>query len=403
LEKARYAGPSGSSLSITTKNEITKGWVTRSFGRIVRNSRVLVKSDAKNVWAGCYDTTTGKPLDRITRVFGQYGVDDPSRLALTSGATESNNWVINAASEAAAKPGRLVTTAIEHASVLEPMRRLERKGWRLTVVPVSADGVVRLDQLQAALCPETALVSIMAANNETGVVQPICELAHLVEEHAPQALLHTDATQMVGKIPFSLEDGWARVDFLSLSGHKFHGPKGIGALFIREGLELSPLLLGGGQEDGLRSGTSDVPSIVGLGAAADLANDQSLTDQMRALRDEFERDLAALFPDVVIHCRHVARLPNTSCFSLPGCDGNHLAEALAQEGVCVGTGSACSSGALHPPKSLLEMGVEYGLAAGTLRVSLSRYSTVNELDVLLRRLAKLRESSRLAISALQQA
>jgi cysteine desulfurase len=321
------------------------------------------------------------------------GVNDPWCLAFTSGATESNNWVINAIAEAVDKPEHLVTTAIEHASVLEPMRRLERRGWRLTVVPVNADGIVCLDQLQAALCPETALVSIMAANNETGVVQPISAVTHLIEEHAPQALLHTDATQMVGKIPFSLDANWARVDFLSLSGHKFHGSKGIGAIFIRQGLDLSPLLLGGGQEDGLRSGTSDVPSIVGLGAAADLANDQRQTDGISGLRDQFERDLAALFPDAVIHGNKVNRLPNTSCFSLPGCDGNHLAEALAREGICVGTGSACSSGAIHPAKSLLAMGVEYGLATGTLRVSLSRYSTEEDLRTFLDQLVSIHRTN----------
>ncbi len=328
------------------------------------------------------------------------GASNPDCLVFTSGATESNNWVASIIAEMSPNPGHLVTSAIEHPSVIEPLRRLERQGWRLTVVPVDQNGVVQPEILGAALCAETALVSVMAANNETGVVQPVAELAALVKARAPRAYFHTDATQIVGKLPVSFDDAWADVDFFSLSGHKFHGPKGIGALFLREEVDAPPFLLGGGQEDGRRSGTSNVPAIAGLGAAAKLLQGGLAADacSMASLRDRFEQDLASVFPDAVVHGKDAPRLPNTSCFSLPGCEANHLAEMLAAAGVCVGIGSACSSGALHPPRTLLEMGVARALASAALRVSLSRYSTADDLAALLDRLAALRETARVPVN-----
>ena len=304
-------------------------------------------------------------------------------FVFTSGATESNNWAILGVAEAVRKPAHLVTSAIEHPSVLEPLRRLESRGWTLTVIPVGGDGIVHADALAAALREETVFVSIMAANNETGVVQPIAELASVVKTKAPVAIFHTDATQAVGKLRLSLSSEFEAVDLLSLSAHKFHGPKGCGALFIREGTELPPMILGGGQEGGRRSGTTNVPGVVGLGLAAAIANQKADSVLLIAkLRDRFEHRLTKAFPDVVIHGLNSLRLTNTSCFSLPGTDANALADALAIRGVYVGTGSACTSGALHPPHTLLEMGVDYELAASAIRISLNRYTAESELDSL---------------------
>ena len=333
------------------------------------------------------------------------GVSDSRCVVFTSGATESNNWIASIIADKFPEPRHLVTSSIEHPSVIEPMRRLERQGWRLTVVPVDGNGIVRLHALKEALCPATALVSIMAANNESGVLQPVAELAALVKAHAPEAYFHTDATQMIGKLPVSFDDDWAQVDFVSLSGHKFHGPKGIGAVILHDETDVPSLILGGGQEDGRRSGTSNVPGIVGIGAAAGMLRKglKGDVETMAHMRDRFERDLQTLFPDAVIHGRRAPRLPNTSCFSLPGCEANHLAELLASDGICVGTGSACSSGGLHPPRTLLEMGVGHDMAAAALRLSLSRYSTAQELSVFLDRLASLREAAHIPVEGAARA
>jgi cysteine desulfurase len=323
------------------------------------------------------------------------GLSEPNSLVFTSGATESNNWVVSIISEIFGAPRRLITSAVEHPSVIEPLRRLERLGWPLTVVPVDRNGVVRKDILEQSLTSETAFVSIMAANNESGVVQPVGDFAALVKELAPQAYFHTDATQMTGKLPVSFDDGWSQIDFLSLSGHKFHGPKGIGALVIRDGMDVPPWILGGGQEDGRRSGTSNAPSIIGIAVAADHARKNLAKDgaAIVQIRDWFEAEIQNRLPDVVIHGTNAYRLPNTSCFSIPGCDANHLAELLAGEGICLGTGSACSSGALHPPRTLLEMGVDHKLAAAALRLSLSRYSSQAEVQALIERLVVLRQTA----------
>ena len=326
---------------------------------------------------------------------------ESSKIVFTSGATESNNWIAGLVSESHPKPRHLVASAIEHPSVIEPLRRLEKKGWELTLVPVDKHGVLDLPALKNVLSEETALVSVMAANNETGVIQPIGQAAQLVKARAPNAAFHTDATQVVGKLDICFDDAWENVDFVSISAHKFHGPKGVGALIFREGLNISSMLLGGEQQDGYRAGTLNIPGIVGMATAATLVR-TSLREHMNAvasLRNAFEQTLKATFPDVIIHSAFVDRLCNTSCFSLPGLDANHATELLARNGICVGTGSACSSGALHPPRTLLAMGVDYELAGNALRVSLSRFSTAEDLSNLLLTLQRIRSNCETEILA----
>lgn len=248
--------------------------------------------------------------------------EEPDCFTFTSGATESNNWVFSSFARGR-KAGRVLISAIEHASVAEPAAELARAGFEVVEVSVDAQGVIRLDALRDALGEDTALVSIMAANNETGVLEPVAEIARLIHKRSPAALFHTDATQAIGKIPLDLQRDWKDVDLLSFSAHKFHGPKGIGGLYIRPGFELEPMLLGGGQERGLRSGTSNTPALAGLAAAASEARNLEI-EVIRDLRDSFEARLQDVLPEVIIHSKNVARLPNTSYFSVPGVDGEEI-------------------------------------------------------------------------------
>jgi cysteine desulfurase len=307
--------------------------------------------------------------------------EEPDCLTFTSGATESNNWVFSSFARAR-KAGRILISTIEHASVAEPAAELARAGFQVVEIPVDAQGVVRLDALRDALREDTALVSVMAANNETGVLEPVAEIGRLIHECCPAALFHTDATQAVGKIPVDLQGDWQVVDLLSFSAHKFHGPKGIGGLYIRPGFELEPMLLGGGQERGLRSGTTNTPALAGLASAASETRDLKV-QATRDLRDIFESQLLVELPEAVIHSKSGPRLPNTSYFSLPGMLGEELAGALASAGIIVGTGAACSAGAIQSSKTLRAMGVAHEIAVGGLRVSLSRSSTLQDLAALI--------------------
>lgn len=302
--------------------------------------------------------------------------EDPDRFLFTSGATESNNWIFSALNGAGHR--KVCISAIEHPSVSEPAERLGRNGCELSVIPVNRAGLVCMDALAELLSPDTRLVSVMAANNETGVLQPIGEIAQLVRARCPAALFHTDATQAIGRIPIDLQGSWAEVDLVSFSAHKFHGPKGIGGIYCRPGTALLPWLVGGGQEAGFRSGTTNTPGLAGLAAAVSQINVAEY-DQVRDRRDYFESRLREVLP-IHLHAADAMRLPNTSCFSIAGASGDEIADWLAAREVIVGTGSACSSGSLTPPKTLLAMGVNYELAAGTIRVSLSKSTSIEELD-----------------------
>lgn len=317
--------------------------------------------------------------------------EDPACFIFTSGATESNNWIFAALTKASQR-GRIIVSAIEHPSVSEPASEIASYGFDVMEAPVDGQGVVRLDDLADMLTADTQLVSIMAANNETGAYQPIKEIGQMLRKISPAAIFHTDATQAVGKFSIDLQETWGDVDLLSFSAHKFHGPKGVGGLYVRPGIELSPLLLGGGQERGLRSGTTNTPGLAGLTAAA-RSVDLLATNRIAALRDRFEERLTMALP-VTIHSAAVPRLSNTSCFSINGVLGEDLAQDLAGAGIIVGTGAACSSGATKPSKTLLAMGVDYQTANGTLRVSLSSLTTPDEIEAILTKLIAATSASR---------
>lgn len=312
------------------------------------------------------------------------GSSEPECFFLTSGATEANNWAVIASTHARRDGARVITTAIEHPSVLEPISYLKSSGIDVVVSPVLSSGVIDCENLIQSVTPRTCLVSVMAANNETGVIQPVGLLARRVKEIAPDCIFHTDATQVVGKIPMSLDEDMDCVDLLSLSAHKFHGPKGIGALFARDPSRLPSLLRGGGQQNDKRSGTLNTPGAAGLAAAARLAIVAISADavsQMRVLRDSLETTMFARLPGLSFIGADVARLPNTSQFLLPGVDAAAVVYALAQRGICVATGSACSAGAESPSHVLLAMGVPHEKAWSAMRVSLSRFETKQHLDI----------------------
>ena len=299
-------------------------------------------------------------------------------VIFTSGATESINLALKGVAEAYARKGRhVVTVETEHKATLDACRTLERQGSRVTYLPVDENGLVRPADVEAALTEKTILVSVMWANNETGVMQPIEEIAERVR--ARGVLFMTDATQAAGKMPISTE----HADLLVLSAHKFYGPKGVGALYAsrrRPRVRLLPLVDGGGQENGLRGGTLNVPGIVGMGAAAALAGDglEAEADRLKALRDRFEVEIQAVLPDVHINGKDAPRLSQTSSLVFPDVRANNLIAALRD--LALSTGSACSSGSGKPSHVLKAMGLSDALAQSTLRFSLGRFTTDEETD-----------------------
>lgn len=292
----------------------------------------------------------------------------PAELVFNGGGTEGLNHAFRGVFEAFPAKRHFVTTAVEHSAVLALVEWLKRHGADVTVLPVDGDGRLDLGQLEGAIRADTAMVSVMAANNESGVLFPLEAIATIVK--AKGTLLHVDATQAVGKVPLNFAT--LPVDLLNLSGHKFHGPKGTGALFIRRGLRLKPFMIGGHQERGRRGGTENLPGIVGLGKAAELAKAAlPRMEEVERLRNLLESKL----PDTVIHGQVSPRLPNTCFAAFPGLEGEALLLRLSQLGVCVSTGSACTTGQREPSHVLRAMGVDPALALSTIRFSLSRETT----------------------------
>ena len=327
---------------------------------------------------------------------------DPSEVVFTSGGTESDNYAIRGAAEALEPTGRrhLIASGIEHEAVLNTLRALARRGWRVTLLSVDQSGVVTPDSLRAALTDDTALVSVMHANNEIGTLQPVAELAALARERG--ALFHTDAVQSAGKVPVQVKS--LGVDLLSLSAHKFYGPKGAGAIWIRRGVRLLPLVTGGKHERSRRAGTENVAGALGLGVAADLARAKMTTEAERlaALRDRLEHGILQGVSGTAVNGSG-ARVPNTTNVSFDRVEAESLLIALDLEGVAVSTGSACSSGTLEPSHVLKAMGFPAHRTQNSIRFSLGAANTEAEIDhvvsVLPRLVEKLRSLTRTPVRA----
>jgi cysteine desulfurase len=319
---------------------------------------------------------------------------DPSEVLFTSGGTEADNIAIRGAAEAAEPSGRrhLIATAIEHEAVLNTLKALAKRGWKTTLLPVSETGIVTVDALRAALTDDTSVVSVMHANNEIGTIQPIAALAAVAHERG--ALFHTDAVQSVAKVPVNVKA--LGVDMLSMSGHKFYGPKGVGALWIRRGVRVLPLLTGGRQERSRRAGTENVPGIVGMGVAARLARGKMHDEGARlgVLRDRLEDGILRGVPGTVVNGARDARVPNTTNISFDRVEAESLLIALDLEGIAVSTGSACSSGTLEPSHVLKAMGFNAHRAQNSIRFSLGAINTEPEIDRVIAVLPKVVEKLR---------
>ncbi|HSW35410.1 MAG TPA: cysteine desulfurase NifS [Candidatus Limnocylindrales bacterium] len=306
---------------------------------------------------------------------------DPSEIYFTAGGTESNNIALRGTAKKRGGKGHIITSGIEHHAVFDVCRDLEDEGFTVTYLPVDNFGLVDVAAVEAALTPGTFMVSIMAANNEVGTIQPIREIGALLKER--DVLFHTDAVQVVGQLPINVRE--LNVDFLSLSAHKFNGPKGIGALYMRKGVSVTPLYRGGGQERKLRPGTENVPGIIGLSTALCLAVAElpQKTNLLLSLRDRLIKGLMQI-DEVILNGHPELRLPGNANFSFKHIEGESILLSLDLEGVAASSGSACSSGSLEPSHVLSAIGLDHATAHGSLRFSLGYRSSEEDVDYVLR-------------------
>ncbi|HSG30539.1 MAG TPA: cysteine desulfurase NifS [Thermodesulfobacteriota bacterium] len=314
-------------------------------------------------------------------------------IYFTTGGSESNNFAIKGIAYQLKDKGRhLITTQVEHASVLETFKYLESEGYKVIYLPIDRDGMLDLDELRDVICEDTILVSIIYANNETGVIFPLDQISEITKEQG--VLLHTDAVQAVGKIEINLKE--LPVDLLSLSSHKLYGPKGAGALYMRKGVDLSPLIHGGGQERGKRSGTENVPAIAGFGKAAELIIDdiEAENNRLSALRDKLHKKITNSIDGVSLNGHLENRLSNTLNLNFDNTEGESLVMNLDIEGVAVSTGSACSEGNVDPSHVLLAMGLTKEQAISSLRFSFGRFSKESDIDLVLDKLPAIVERIR---------
>jgi len=312
-------------------------------------------------------------------VAGLLGAAYVSEIVFTSGGTESDNWAILGALRASPEKQHLVTTRVEHEAVRILARRLEAEGYQVTWVDVDNNGSLDIEAFTSAILPDTAVVSAMLANNETGVLFPVDRLAEIVKERS-DALFHVDGVNAVGKIPINL--GETAIDLFSISAHKFHGPKGVGALYVRSGVTLSNIFSGGGQETGRRAGTEPVHQIAGMGTAAKMVSEMGPIKRVSALRDRLENGILNKIPNSRLNGTSDSpkRLPNTSNVSFENTNGEMIMARLDDHGVCVSTGSACNSGSHAASAVLQAMNIPYSWAMGSIRFSLGRYNTAEEVD-----------------------
>ena len=310
------------------------------------------------------------------------GAAEPGEIVFTSCGSESDNWAIRGVLATQPSKKHIVTTQVEHEAVRNLCRSLENDGYEVTWLGVDQNGELDLDSLRAALRPDTALVSTMMANNETGVLFPIDKIGRIVRENS-EATFHVDGVQAVGKIPVDLKN--TAVDLFALSGHKLYAPQGVGALYVRRGVSLPPLILGGAQEQGRRAGTYAVPNIVALGAACQLALDDNCHARVEALRDRLETGILTQIPNTRLNgvADRSKRTPNTANISFEYVDGQSILLYLDEAGICVSTGSACHSSSHESSPTLRAMNVPYTAAQGSIRFSLGRYNTEAEIETTL--------------------
>lgn len=315
------------------------------------------------------------------RIAARLGAE-ADEILFTSCATESNNAAIRGALKAEPSRRHVITTAVEHPAVLEVVADLERRGFPVTFLPVNRKGEMDVRDFVRALREDTLLVTVMHANNESGVIFPVEDLARIVKETDPSILFHTDATQSTGKLPIDWKGNFRHVDLLSFSGHKLHAPKGVGALVVRRGSRWRPFLIGGHQERSRRAGTENVAFIAGLATALDLAleNREEEVARLEAMRDRLERELTARIPWLEVNGQGAARLPNTLNLAVHYIEGEGILYQLDAHGICASSGSACTSGSLEPSHVLRAMKVPFTAVHGSVRFSLSRYNTGEEID-----------------------
>lgn len=311
-----------------------------------------------------------------------------SEIVFTSGGTESDNWAIRGALACDPSKRHIITTRVEHEAVRKLSETLERNGVEVTWLDVDENGFIDLDQLRRSVRADTAIVSIMLANNETGILFPVAEAAEIVKERSG-ALVHVDGVNAAGKIAIDLQT--TKVDLFSISAHKFHGPKGVGALYIRDGVELPSFSIGGGQESGRRAGTEAVHQIVGIGAAADLAGDLSAIERVRSLSDKLESEILKKISSSSLNgtSERAHRLPNTSNISFENINGEAILARLDDAGICVSTGSACNALEHTASPVLQAMNIPFSKAMGSIRFSLGRYNTEAEVDRVVAELEKI--------------
>ena len=329
-----------------------------------------------------------KAMDHARQTIADSLGAKPEEIYFTAGGSESDNWALKATAEAYASKGKhIITTKIEHHAILHTCEYLEKRGFEITYLNVDRDGLISLDELKAAIRPDTILISVMFANNEIGTIEPIAEIGEIAKEHG--VLFHTDAVQAYAQVPINVDE--MHIDMLSASGHKLNGPKGIGFLYIRKGVKIRSFVHGGAQERSRRAGTENIPGIVGLGAAVERA--MRIMDTKTRKEIELRDYLIGRLENEIPHCwlngHRTKRLPNNINFSFLFIEGESMLIMLDMKGICASSGSACTSGSLDPPHVLLAIGLKHEEAHGSLRLTLSEESTKEEMDIVAEEVKKI--------------